>query len=264
MDLQINGKVALIAGGSSGIGLASAYQLASEGCCLMLCGRTRATLEKVKASILNKTPQCIIEIFDADIYKRNEAQLLVAQAIRCFGKIDILINSTEGASVTSDIKVLSEQNWLEACEKKLLGYIRLIQLVFEVMKTQYSGKIINIIGVTGKEPSSNLMLSGVINAGLMNYIKAFSKTAAKYHVCITGINPGFIATPRYQSFVHSLSKDSGHSDKLIEKGICEEIPLKRIGKPEEVAALVAFLASRSADYITGTTICIDGGLSLAV
>lgn len=146
----------------------------------------------------------------------------------------------------------------------MLGYIRLIQYVFEFMKTQYSGKIINVVGLTGKEPSSNLMMSGVINAGLMNFIKTFSKTAAQYNVCITGINPGFILTPRYQSLIHTLSKASRHPDELIEKNICEEIPLKRLGKAQEVAALITFLASSLADYITGTTICIDGGLSQGV
>ncbi|ADG25723.1 TPA: SDR family oxidoreductase [Legionella pneumophila] len=264
MDLHLTGKVALIAGGSSGIGLATAQQLAQEGCCLLLCGRTQTRLESAKASILAKSPYCMIEIFERDVYEVEVAQLLVAQAVRCFGTIDILVNSTEGASFTPDTEVFSNQSWLEACEKKLLGYIRLIQHVFEFMKTQYSGKIINVVGLTGKEPSSNLMMSGVINAGLMNFIKTFSKTAAQHNVCITGINPGFILTPRYQSLIHTLSKASGHPDELIEKNICEEIPLKRIGKAQEVAALITFLASSLADYITGTTICIDGGLSQGV
>lgn len=264
MDLHIKGKVALIAGGSSGIGLATAQKLAQEGCCLLLCGRTSATLEIAKASILDSWPQCRVEIFVADIYEERDAQQLVAQAIRCFGAIDILVNSTEGASFTPDTEVLSNQNWSEACEKKLLGYIRLIQLVFKFMKAQCSGKIINVVGLTGKEPSSNLMMSGVINAGLTNFIKAFSKTAARFNVCITGINPGFILTPRYQSLIHTLSKASECPNALIEKNICEEIPLRRIGRAEEVAALITFLASSLADYITGTSIDIDGGLSQAI
>lgn len=264
MDLHLNGKVLLIAGGSSGIGLATAQQLAQEGCCLLLCGRTRVTLERAKASILARSPHCMVEIFEADIYEGEDAQQLVAQAVRCFGTIDILVNSTEGASFTPDMEVFSNHNWLEACEKKLLGYIRLIQLAFEVMKTQHSGKIINVIGLTGKEPSSNLMMSGVINAGLINFTKVFSKAAARYNVCIIGINPGFILTPRYQSLIHTLSKASGHPDDLIETNICKNIPLRRIGQAEEVAALITFLSSGLADYITGTSICIDGGLSQSI
>ncbi|WP_131795563.1 SDR family oxidoreductase [Fluoribacter gormanii] len=264
MDLHLNGKVALIAGGSSGIGLATAQQLGQEGCRLLLCGRTKATLERAKVSILANSPHCMVEVFEADIYEEEKAPLLVTQAIRCFGTIDILVNSTEGASFTPDMEVFSNQNWLEACKKKLLGYIRLMQHVFDYMKTQGSGKIINVVGLTGKEPSSNLMISGVVNAGLINFIKAFSKTAAQYNVCITGINPGFIATPRYQAFIHTLSKASGRPDEFIEKNICDEIPLKRIGQAEEVAALITFLASSLANYITGIAICIDGGLSQAV
>lgn len=264
MELHLNGKVALIAGGSSGIGLATAQQLSKEGCRLLLCGRTKTTLERAKASILANSPHCMVDIFEADVYEAENAQLLVAQAFRCFGTIDILVNSTQGASFTPNTEMCSTQNWLEACEKKLLGYIRLMQLAFEYMKTQGSGKIINVVGLTGKEPSSNLMMSGVINAGLINFIKAFSKAAAQYNVCITGINPGFIATPRYQSLIQTLSKVSGHPDELIEKNVCDEIPLKRIGQAEEVAALITFLASSLADYITGTTICIDGGISQAV
>ncbi|MDR3441843.1 MAG: SDR family oxidoreductase [Legionella sp.] len=264
MDLNINGKVALIAGGSSGIGLATAQQLAQEGCRLLLCGRTRVTLDSAKASILAQSPYCRVEILEADIYEVEDAQQLIAQAVRCFGTIDILVNSTEGASFTPNNEVFSNHQWLEACEKKLLGYIRLIQLAFKIMKTQRSGKIINVIGLTGKEPSSSLMMSGVINAGLVNFIKAFSKTAAPYNVCITGINPGFILTPRYQSLIHTLSKASGHSDDLIEANICKDIPLRRIGQAKEVAALITFLSSSLADYITGTTICIDGGLSQSI
>jgi 3-oxoacyl-[acyl-carrier protein] reductase len=264
MNLHLKGKVALIAGGSSGIGLAAAQQLAQEGCCLILCGRTQATLEEAKTSVLVNTPRCRIELFETDIYESEAAQLLIAQTVHCFGRIDILVNSTEGASFSPHAEIFSNQSWLEACEKKLLGYIRLTQCVFELMKEQRSGKIINLVGLTGKEPSSRLVMSGVINAGLINFIKAFSKTAAQYNVCITGINPGFIVTPRYHAFIHTLSQTSGHPDDLFEKNLCEEIPLRRIGRAEEVAALITFLASSLADYITGTTIDIDGGLSQAI
>jgi len=264
MDLQLKGKVALIAGGSSGIGKATAQQLAQEGCHLLLCGRTRKTLEIAKTSILASSPYCMVEIFEADVYEAKEVQQLVNETIRTFGAIDILVNSVEGACFTPDIEIFPYQNWLEACEKKLLGYIRLIQLVFELMKKQRSGKIINVIGLTGKEPSTNLMMSGVINAGLMNFIKAFSKAAARYNVCITGVNPGFICTPRYQLLIQTLSKNTGHSDEFIAKNICDEIPLRRIGRAEEVGALITFLSSGLAAYITGTTVCIDGGLSKAI
>jgi 3-oxoacyl-[acyl-carrier protein] reductase len=264
MNLHLKGKVALIVGGSSGIGLATAQQLAQEGCCLFLCGRKRATLEEAKTSILMNFPQCTIELFEADIYEIESAQLLIAQAVHYFGRIDVLVSSTEGASFSSHAVIFSNQSWLEACEKKLLGYIRLTQCAFELMKKQRSGKIINVVGLTGKEPSSHLVMSGVINAGLINFIKAFSKTAAQYNVCITGINPGFIVTPRYHAFIHSLSQASGQPDELIEKNLCEKIPLRRIGRAEEVAALITFLASDLADYITGTTIEIDGGLSQAI
>lgn len=264
MDLHLKGKVALIAGGSSGIGLATAQQLANEGCCLFLCGRTQATLEKAKTSILVNFPQCRIELFKTDIYEIEAAQSLITQALSRFEKIDILVNSTEGVSFAHSAEVFSNQRWLEACEKKLLSYIRLTQCAFELMKEQRSGKIINVVGLTGKEPSSHLVMSGVINAGLINFIKAFSKIAAQYNVCITGVNPGFIATPRYHAFIHILSKASEHPYELIEKNLCEEIPLKRIGRAEEVATLIAFLASSLAGYITGTTIDIDGGLSQAI
>lgn len=264
MDLNLKGKVALIAGGSSGIGLATAQQLAQEGCCLLLCGRTQTTLQEAKRSILVNSPQCTIELFETDIYESEAANLLIAQAVRCFGNVDVLVNSTEGASFSPHAEIFSNKNWLEACEKKLLGYIRLTQCAFELMKKKRSGKIINVVGITGKEPSSHLVMSGVINAGLINFIKAFSKTAAQYNVCITGVNPGFIATPRYHAFIHAMAQASQHSAEMIEKNLCEKIPLRRIGRSEEVAALITFLASNLSDYITGTTIDVDGGLSRAV
>ncbi|KTC76061.1 short-chain dehydrogenase/reductase [Legionella birminghamensis] len=264
MDLQLNGKVALIAGASSGIGLATAWQLAQEGCHLLLCGRTKEALETAKAAIRNRLPDCLIEMFVTDIYDAEEARQLITKALRCFGKINILVNSTDGAPFNTVDSVISDKSWMEACEKKLLGYIRLTQLVFETMKKQRSGKIINVLGLTGKQPASDLMMPGVINAGLMNFIKAFSKITAMYNVCITGVNPGFISTKRYHSFVHKLSSTSGHSVESIEESICESIPLKRVGQPEEVASLISFLCSGLADYITGISIDIDGGLSKAI
>lgn len=264
MELNIKGKVALIAGGSSGIGFAVAQQLAEEGCHLVLCGRTLETLESAKNSIVNQYPNTVVLAVKADIYNVAEAQNFVNQAMEHFGTIDILVNCTEGAMFTPNTEVLEDIAWQTACEKKLIGYIRLIRLVFDVMKRQSCGKIINVVGLTGKEPSLDLMASGVINAGLINFIKAFSMTAAQYNICISGVNPGFISTPRYQSLVSMLSKSSNQSASFIENTISKQIPLNRVGHPEEVAALIAFLASDLANYITGITINVDGGLSKGI
>jgi 3-oxoacyl-[acyl-carrier protein] reductase/bacilysin biosynthesis oxidoreductase BacG len=129
------------------------------------------------------------------------------------------------------------------------------------MKKQHWGRIVNIIGTSGKEPSPRLVKSGVVNAALMNFTKSVARQTAPYNVLINSINPGVIDTPRHRDYLEMYAAKEGTTPELIREGILKTIPMNRIGTTEEFANLVVFLASECASYITGITIPLDGGLS---
>ena len=250
MDLGLTGKVALVTGARAGIGFAVAERLAEEGCRLIICGRNGEQLEKASQSLLNFNVEVIPVI--ADVQNESDSQKLVEISLSKLGRIDILINNSEGASFSGEsIEDISDAEWRGVFEGKLMGYIRMTNLVLPSMKNQQWGRIINIIGTSGKEPSPRLIKSGVANAGLINFTK----------VLVTAINPGIIDTPRHRQYLTVNAEKQGVTVDNIRAGIINNIPLRRIGNSGEVANLVAFLSSECASYITGITIPVDGGLS---
>ena len=260
MDLGLTGKVALVTGASAGIGFAVAERLAEEGCRLIICGRNGEQLEKASQSLLNFNVEVIPLI--ADVQNESDSQKLVEISLSKLGRIDILINNSEGASFSGEsIEDISDAEWRGVFEGKLMGYIRMTNLVLPSMKNQQWGRIINIIGTSGKEPSPRLIKSGVANAGLINFTKAVATEVAKYNVLVTAINPGIIDTPRHRQYLTVNAEKQGVTVDNIRAGIINNIPLRRIGNSGEVANLVAFLSSECASYITGITIPVDGGLS---
>ena len=260
MDLRLVNKVALVTGSSAGIGLAIAEKMAEEGCHVIICGRNQDRLKKAH-ELIDIYQGKVLSVI-ADVQDENASQKLVNQAIENFGKIDILINNSEGASFAGEIiEDITDQDWQKTFEGKLMGYIRMTNLVLPQMKKQQWGRIINIIGTSGKEPSPRIIKSGVTNAGLMNFTKAVATQVAKFNILVTAVNPGIIDTPRHRQYLEINAQKQGETIDSIRGKIMKTIPIERIGKSEEVAKLVTFLSSECASYITGITIPIDGGLS---
>jgi 3-oxoacyl-[acyl-carrier protein] reductase len=260
MDLGLTGKVALVTGASAGIGYAIAEKLAEEGCQLIICGRNSERLEKA-VETLGHDGVRIISIA-ADVQKENDSISLVQESVKQFGTIDIMVNNSEGAKFSSEaVEEFSDEDWRNVFERKLMGYIRMTNLVLPSMKSQKWGRIINIIGTSGKEPAGALIKSGVANAGLINFTKAVATEVAKWNVLVNSINPGLIDTPRHREFLEIVAQKEGLTVNEIKERIDKLIPLGRRGVASEVANLVAFLASECASYITGVTIPVDGGLS---
>ncbi len=260
MDLGLTGKVALVTGASAGIGYAVAQKLAAEGCQLIVCGRNSDRLEQVYQSLIHSQAKVIT--FCADVQNATDSQELVQSALKQFGRIDILVNNSEGAKFSSvAVENLSDEDWATVFEGKLMGYIRMTNLVLPTMKNQKWGRIVNIVGTSGKEPSGRLIKSGVANAALVNFTKAVATQVAKWNVLITCVNPGIIDTPRHREYLEVFAEQEGKTVDVIKFGMDNAIPLGRRGFSSEVANLVAFLASECASYITGVTIPVDGGLS---
>ncbi|AVH65364.1 SDR family oxidoreductase [Nostoc sp. 'Peltigera membranacea cyanobiont' N6] len=260
MDLGLTQKVALVTGASAGIGYSVAQKLAAEGCQLIICGRNSERLEQAYQGLVSSQAKVIPIV--ADVQNPSDSQKLVQETLTQFGKIDILVNNSQGATFSNKaVENLSDEDWSTVFEGKLMGYIRMTNLVLPTMKNQQWGRIINIVGTSGKEPSSRLVKSGVGNAALINFTKTVATEVAKWNVLVNCVNPGLIDTPRHREYLEVFAQKEDRKIEAIIEGIDNTIPIGRRGLSSEVANLVAFLSSECASYITGVTIPVDGGLS---
>ena len=247
MNFNLNGKVALVTGGSRGIGKSIAIALANEGCNVAFTYRSAESQAKeVEQQIisLGREAKC----FQANVASSSETKIVVDAVIAQFKRLDILINS---AGITKDglLMRMKEEDFDDVIDTNLKGVFNYTQTASKQMMSQRAGKIINItsvVGVTGNAGQSNYAAS---KAGIIGFTKSIAKELASRNIQVNAIAPGFIETEM-----------TGVLNEEQRKIILEKIPAKRIAKPEEIATVVCFLASSNADYITGQTICVDGGM----
>ncbi len=259
MDLGIKGKVALVAASSKGIGKAIALGLADEGVNLSIFSRSRDEIEDTASEI---TTRCKVSVLasTADVTNQEQIDQVIEDTIQKFNGIDILINNAGGPPF-GFFEDFESPDWQDALELNLLSGIYLIKKVVPLMKKQNWGRIVNITSIAVKQPIDGLILSNTSRAGLIGFSKTLSNELAKNNILVNNICPGRIYTDRIKTLAEKRAAQSGIE---YEKAIAEmekDIPLKRIGTPEELATLACFLVSEKASYITGTTIQVDGGLS---
>jgi len=263
MDLGLKGKVALVLAASKGIGRASAAALATEGAFVSIGARDRQTLEQAAQEIQHTSGSRVLAV-PTDVRKSEDIEAIVATTIRQFGHIDILVNNAGGPPFGT-FEMLDDAQWQAAFDLTLLSAVRLIRQVLPHMRQTGSGRIINIVSTSVKQPIDGLLLSNSLRLGVIGLAKTLSRELAPYLITINNVCPGRILTDRLRQGSSVKRKiEQGMSEEEALEGEADDIPLKRIGKPEELAALVAFLASEQAGYITGTTIQVDGGLTRAL
>jgi 3-oxoacyl-[acyl-carrier protein] reductase len=260
MDLGLLGKVALVTAASKGLGRASAAALAAEGANVVIASRNRETLEQTAQEIRQGSKSIILAI-PTDLRKPDEITSLVTRAVDEFGGIDILVNNT-GAPPAGTFDVLSDEQWQAAFDLIFLSAVRLIRLVLPSMRQrQGGGRIIQIVSSSVKQPIEGLLLSNALRPGVVGLAKTLSIELAPYQITVNNVCPGRMLTDRLRqgsSVQARIARGLTEEEALSE--LARDIPLGRIGIPEELGALITFLASRQAGYITGTTIQIDGGL----
>lgn len=264
MNLNLQGKVAIITGASAGIGKAIFKLFLEENCHIVACSRNLPNLKRTLKELIKYNNDVEIHAIEADVHNYEDAKRVCEYTLSKFNQIDILINNSEGPVLKkTQFENISELEWTNCFQGKLHGYIRMSQLVIPIMKNQKSGRIINIIGLSGKEPmlDTNRLAAGIINAALINFTKSLAKNLAKWNILVNGVNPGYINTPRFKNYLLSQSMDAHLARAKVKQHILKQIPLHKIGESEDVANLVLFLASERAKYIDGVTINIDGGLS---
>ena len=258
MDLLIKGRRALVTGASLGIGRAVADELAREGCDVAIVARTEDTLRQAADDIARASGRRVVAV-PADASVPEAVVTAVEQAVQALGgPIDILVNNA-GSTPEDGIDRLDFAKWQYSVALKQFGYARFAQLVLPAMRAQKWGRIVNVIGRSGHQPRPVYLAGGSVNAGLLSFTKALAEDCARDNVLVTGVNPGPIDTPRWQSLREAAVRTRGVTAEQYDGRAIAGVPLGRIGTSEEVAAVVLFLCSERASFVTGEIINIDGG-----
>jgi 3-oxoacyl-[acyl-carrier protein] reductase len=257
MDLGLKGKRALVAAASHGLGKAAAMELAREGASVTVCSRDYAAIEKAAEEIRTDTGAEVLPVV-ADITQVSEIEKLVSHAMGRFGGIDILVTNAGGPPATT-FSTTAPDAWQKAFDLTLMSAINLCRAVVPQMRQRQWGRIILISSLTVKQPAGNLLLSNVIRMAISGLSKSLSNEYAADNVLVNSVLPGYTLTERLAELSEAQAKARGvPQDQIITEWV-QQIPMRRLGKPEELAALIAFLASEQAGYITGTAIQVDGG-----
>ena len=257
MDLGLKGKVALVAAASQGLGRTVAEELAAEGASLVLCARGGERLKDACDHIRERTGAHIIGA-TGDLSIAADVERIVNEGLERFARIDILVTNTGGPPAET-FENLRREDWDEATRSLLTSVLDLTRLVLPGMKERRWGRILNITSIAAKQPIENLILSNSLRAAVTGFAKTLANEVADYGITVNNILPGYTLTERVEQLAQATAVREG-IDPAVVKGRWEaQIPMKRLGTPEEFAALAAFLVSERAGYITGSSIAVDGG-----
>ncbi len=262
MDLGIAGRVAIVSGSSRGIGRAVAERLCREGANVALCARGQESLAGAQRTLEALGGGRVLAVA-ADLTRAGAAERVVEAAVSAWGKIDILVNNA-GAARGLPFDELTEELWLENLRLKLFGYLRMARLALPHLRRNGWGRIVNVAGTAGLQPSAHAMPVGLNNAGILNVMKALADAEAPNNILVTTVCPGPILTERQTRLLEDAAETKGIAVEAAQREATAAIPLKRMGRPEEVADVVAFLASERASYLTGSYVIVDGGLYRAM
>jgi NAD(P)-dependent dehydrogenase (short-subunit alcohol dehydrogenase family) len=256
MKLGLEGKVVLITGGSKGLGLACARAFAAEGARVLISSRSEENLENARETLAREGVKVVTA--RADFSNPQDAQAAADQTEKQLGPIDILINSA-GAAKRRPWEKLDSEAWHQGMDSKYFTYVHAMDAVRPGMIERRRGNIVNIIGLGGKAASTMHMSGGAANAALMLVTAGWANALGKYGIRVNGVNPGNTLTDRLQESLRLDAEKQGITEAEALKRNEERVPLGRLAKPEEVAAVVVFLASDQASYVTGAIIPMDGG-----
>ncbi|HEX9479463.1 MAG TPA: SDR family oxidoreductase [Methylomirabilota bacterium] len=262
MDLGIKGKTALVVAASKGMGRASALGLAAEGARVVMCARGEAALKDAAAEVKRQTGADVVALV-ADASRAADISRVVAEANRAFGGVDILVANV-GGPPPGPFEQMTDEHWKTAFEQVHLSTVRFIREVLPHMKQARWGRILAIQSSSVKQPVDGLVLSNGIRPGIAGLFKTLAGDLAPHGITVNLVLPGRIMTDRFREHQTDRATRSGVTlEKQMELSSAD-IPMGRIGTPEEFAAMVVFLASARASYVTGTAVQVDGGLIRSV
>jgi len=263
VDLGLKRKVAIITGGSEGIGYAAAWEMANEGANVVICARTLGPLEDAAKRIKTETGNSVTAI-SCDVTIPSAIESLFSDVIERFGAVHILVNNA-GTSSAAPFDETPDETWDYDIDLKLYGAIRCSRLAIDQMKKQSYGRIINITTPGGKAPTASSVPTSVSRAAGIALTKAMSKDFAKHNILVNTVGVGLIRSGQHRKR-WEIKTDSNPNLSLDDfyQEMGSGIPMGRVGDANEVGAVIAFLASEKASYITGASINVDGGTSPVV
>lgn len=256
MDLGLTGKVALVAGSSRGLGRAIAEELAAEGASLVLCARREDSLQEAHRAIEERGGRVVAVA--ADLAEPAQVERVVEAGMREFGRIDILVTNA-GGPPAGPFEQHSPEAWDRAVQLTLGSVLNLTRAVLPGMKERRWGRILNVTSIAVKQPVEGLILSNSVRAAVTGFARTLANEIAPWGITVNNVLPGYTRTERLDELAAANSKAKGISQEEARAAWEAQIPMGRLGEPREFAALVAFLASERASYITGTSITVDGG-----
>lgn len=262
MDFGIKGKVAIVTGGSRGVGYACAQGLLEEGATVAMVSRDPGRLEKAREVLAKKTGGKVIGV---PVELRSDASVreMVGSVVSQLGGVDILVNAAATVN-PADFLALDEARWMEIFEEKLNGYARCMRHVLPVMIERGHGSIVNISGLASRQPHVTTIPVGLNNAAVLNLSKALAIQYAPKGILINCVIPHIIDTDRQDETMQKWAAITGQTEQQVRAERIAKIPVGRMGRPEEVAAVVTFLASERASFVSGATWHVDGGVSVSV
>ena len=262
MDLGLEGRVVFITGGSKGIGFACGREFAQEGARVALCARQAEGLRTAAAAIKAATAHDPFTV-TGDMMRWEDAKRCVDAAAAHYGGLDILVNCA-GASPGGLLENLTEEDWQLSLGLKFMGYVRCCKAAVPHLRTRGGGRIVNVIGNDGIKPAYWELTASAANAADLAVTTALAEQLGREGILVNAVNPGPVDTDRWEGLVRAYARDKKLSQEAAGAQAIRSIPLGRICTPEEVAALVVFVASSRAGFMNGASITLDGGQRKAI